>query len=288
MDKGVIMSKIILSADSTCDIGEELQARYQVHLCPLHIIMNGKEYLDGDIQVADIVANYHEHKTLPRTAAINAVEYYQHFKPFIDAGYEIIHISIAGSLSTSYQSCKSLEEKLPGLYVVDSHNLSTGSGLLVVAAGEMIAKGLSAAEIYQELIRLRTCVNASFILDTLEFMQAGGRCSAIAALGASILRIKPCIEVDNHSGKLQVGKRYRGSLQNILPKYALDRLQQAKSLRKEHLFITHALGYEEDIRCVQEAVQKEFAFKEVHITTACCTIASHCGPRTLGVLFLED
>lgn len=168
--------------------------------------------------------------------------------------------------------------------MVDSCNLSTGTGLLVVAAGKMIEQGMEAQEIAEELRkRTRNC-HASFILDTLTFLHAGGRCFSVAALGANVLKLKPCIQVDNSDGSMGVGKKYRGTLDKVLVKYVKDELSRA-DINTDLLFITHSGIPQEYIDLVKKTVEETMDFKEIHVTKASCTISAHCGPNTLGILF---
>ena len=278
--------KIILSADSTCDLDADLKGRYHVHYYPLHIILNGKDYKDNvDITPEQVYQEYYDHKTLPKTAAVNTQEYLDHFRPWVEDGYEVIHINLGSALSSSYQNCRLAAEELGHVHVVDSCNLSTGTGLLVVAAGKMIAQGMDAASIAGALrTRTRKC-HASFILDTLTFMHAGGRCSAVTALGANILKLKPCIQVDNRDGSMGVGKKYRGALDKVLVKYVRDELAKHPDVNTGLLFITHSGIPQEYIDLVKKTVDETVKFKEIHITKASCTISCHCGPNTLGILF---
>ena len=212
------MRKIILSADSTCDLGDELKEKYQVHYYPFHIILEGKDYQDNvDITPGDIFQRYYEKKVLPKTAAINVEEYVNYFRPFVEQGYEVVHLNLGSALSSAHQNCMLAARELKGVYPVDSGNLSTGIGHLVLDAGEMIKEGLGAEEIAGKLNQRKNLVHSSFILDTLKFMSAGGRCSNVMALGANLLNIKPCIEVNNKDGSMDEGKKYRGSLKKVLP-----------------------------------------------------------------------
>ncbi len=280
------MHPIILSADSTCDLDTELKERYQVQYFPFHIILDGNDYQDNvDITPNEIYQAYYDKKILPKTSAINVEEYRNHFLPWVQNGYEVIHINLGSALSSAHQNCRLAAEELGHVHVIDSGNLSTGTGLLVVAAGKMIQEGLPAEEIAQRLREHTKNCHASFILDTLTFMHAGGRCSSVAALGANLLKLKPCIEVDNHDGSMHVGKKYRGTLENVLVKYTKDQLSQYSNISSDLLFITHSGIDEHFIRLVKETALSIISFKEVHITTASCTISSHCGPNTLGVLF---
>lgn len=287
--KGRILDKpIILCADSTCDLGPELKEKYQVSYYPFHVILEGKQYGDGvDLVPDQIYATYREKKVLPKTAAINTAEYVEFFKQWTDKGHEVIHITLGSGLSAAYNNCRLAAEELPGVYVIDSRNLSTGSGLLVLEAAERIAAGKPAAQIAQEVQELAAKVNASFVIDTLEFLYKGGRCSALQMLGANVLRLKPCIEVDNRSGCMDVGKKYRGSLEKALEQYVQDRLAGRRDIREKRVFITHSGISEERIALVRRLVEQYGQFEDIFVTRAGCTISSHCGPNTLGILFLE-
>lgn len=278
--------KIILSADSTCDLDEELKERYHVNYFPLHINLNGKDYLDNiTITPEQVYQEYYDHKVLPKTSAVNIEEYMEHFRPWVEQGYEVIHINLGHALSSSYQNCCLAAQELGHVHVVDSGNLSTGTGLTVVAAGKMIAEGLDAETIAEKLRAGTLKRHASFILDTLTFLHAGGRCSAVAALGANMLKLKPCIQVNNHDGSMSVGKKYRGSLDKVLVKYVKDELAKYPDINTDLLFITHSGIPQEYIDLVRKTVEDTRSFKEIHVTKASCTISCHCGPNTLGILF---
>ena len=279
-------NKIILSADSTCDLDSELKERYQVNYFPLHIILDGKDYKDNvDITPKEIYQAYYDRKILPKTAAVNVEEYVAHFRPWVEQGYDVIHINLGSALSSVYQNCCLAAQELGHVHVIDSCNLSTGTGLLVVAAGKMIRQGLDAETIARNLRARTSKCHASFILDTLTFLHAGGRCSSVAALGANMLKLKPCIQVDNRDGRMGVGKKYRGSLDKVLVKYVKDELARYAVSNPELLFITHSGISDEYIELVREAVEETMHFDEIHITRASCTISCHCGPNTLGILF---
>lgn len=280
------MRKIILSADSTCDLGDELKEKYQVHYYPFHIILEGKDYQDNvDITPGDIFQRYYEKKVLPKTAAINVEEYVNYFRPFVEQGYEVVHLNLGSALSSAHQNCMLAARELKGVYPVDSGNLSTGIGHLVLDAGEMIKEGLGAEEIAGKLNQRKNLVHSSFILDTLKFMSAGGRCSNVMALGANLLNIKPCIEVNNKDGSMDIGKKYRGSLKKVLPLYVKDKLQEYQGICTDKIFITHSGIDQEYIELVKEAIQEEKEFQNIYVTRASCTISCHCGPNTLGILF---
>lgn len=284
-------NKIILSADSTCDLGDELKARYDVHYYPFHVILEEKDYQDNvDITVKEIFDAYYDSKALPRTAAINMGEYVDYFKDWVTAGYDVIHLNLGGAISSAHKNCvlaarELAESGAPGkVYPIDSYSLSTGIALQVMDAGDMIREGLPAAQIAASLEANRPNVHASFILDTLDFMRAGGRCSTVAAVSANLLSLKPCIEVDNTDGSMHVGKKYRGNLQKVLTQYVKDKLAQYPNIKKNRIFITYSTIAPELESQVRKRLREE-GFGEIYSTNASCTIACHCGPNTLGILF---
>lgn len=278
---------IILTADSTCDLSAELLQRYNVHLLPLQVLLGEDNFRDGvDVTPDDIYRVYREKKILPKTAAVNTAEYLDFFQPFLEKGYEIVHINLGSALSACHNNCRLAAEQQEGIYAVNSCNLSTGSGLIVIEAATRIAAGLSASEVAQQVQERVSHCEASFILDTLEFLHKGGRCSALAMMGANLLQLKPCIEVNNQDGHMGVGKKYRGSLDKVLAQYVQDRLQGRSDLDLSRIFITHSGISEERIELVRNEVQKYANFEEILITRAGCTISSHCGPNTLGILFM--
>lgn len=279
---------VILCADSTCDLSPALLEANGVRLYPFHVILEDKTYQDGiDLTPDDIVRTYAEKKVLPHTAAINVQEYVDFFRPFVEQGYDIVHISLGSGISSSHQNCRLAAEEFEGrVFPVDSCNLSTGSGLLVLEAAARIQSGMSAAQVAEEVRALTDKVSASFVIDTLEFLHKGGRCSALAMFGANLLRLKPSIRVDNTNGTMSVGKKYRGSLAKTLEDYVREELEGRDDIRLDKVFVTHSPMDASYVEQVKELVQKYQPFETVYETSAGCTITAHCGPNTLGVLFL--
>lgn len=279
---------IILCADSTCDLSEELLERYNIHIFPLHIVLGDRTYQDGvDLVPDQIYQIYREKKILPKTAAINVEEYTEFARPFIKAGNDVIYVTLGSGISATYNNCRLAAEELPGMYVIDSGNLSTGMGHVVLAAAKGIEAGLPVEQIVEQTRALTHRVEASFVIDTLEFLYKGGRCSALAMLGANMLKLKPCIEVDNADSKMSVGKKYRGSLDKALEQYVKDRLEGRDDIVTDRIFITHSGIAPERVELVRREIAKYQQFDEVIETRAGCTISSHCGPNTLGILFVR-
>jgi len=277
---------VIIASDSTTDLSAELICRYDVKLLPLSVALGGKVYLDGvDVDPDQIYAHYESTGELPKTAAPNIADFALFFRELTKDGSEVVFFTISAEMSSTYNNARIAAAECEGVYVVDTRNLSTGGGLLVVTAGELAKQGKSAKEIAEHCTALTPRVSASFIVDDLEFLHKGGRCSAVAAFGANVLQLKPCITV--HDGKMGVGKKYRGKFAAVLQKYIADQLGDGSGVETDYIFVTHA-GCDEAIynACVEQ-VKSIAPFGEVLLTRAGCTISSHCGRNTLGVLFIR-
>lgn len=281
--------KIILSAESSCDLGPFLKEKYNVNYSRLHILLDDKSYTDGkDISSDDILSFYKQNHKLPKTAAVSVAEYLEAFKKWVDEGYKVIHIGLSSSISATYQNSVIAASELKGVYTIDSKNLSTGIGHLVIEAANRINSGMDASEIYSEVSSLVNKVQSSFVIDNLEFLKAGGRCSALSVLGANILKIKPCIEVNNISGQMSVGKKYRGDLNKVLAQYIKDKLSSFDNIRTDKIFITHTMQSSEQVNKILEYIKSLNKFNNIYETRAGSTIFSHCGPNTLGILFMTE
>ena len=280
-----VTNKIILSADSTCDLDQELKERYHVHYFPLHIILDGKDYKDGiDITPEEIYQKYYDEKILPKTAAVNVAEYIEHFKPWIDEGYEVIHINLGSSLSSAHQNCCIAAEELGHVHVIDSCSLSTGTGLLVIEAAIMAKNGHSASEIASVMETLKPNVRASFVVDTLTYLYRGGRCNAVAAMAGGVLKLHPKIVVEN--GAMDATKKYRGKINSVIMSYVKDMETDLKAARPDRVFITHSGCDAATVESVRSYLESLGVFHEILETRAGGVVSSHCGPGTLGVLFI--
>ena len=238
-----------------------------------------------DITAEDIFRHVDAGGSMCSTAAVNVEDYTQFFSRLRQEHENVIHFTISSSMSSSYQNARLAAQELDGVYVVDAENLSTGIGQLVLEAAIMARGDMAPEAIVAELDRLKKKLDVSFILDTLEYLRKGGRCSAVAALGANLLSLKPCIEV--RDGSMKVGKKYRGSLDKCLEKYIKDRLADVDTLDLRRIFITHSGMAQEKVDRVHALVAECAPFAEILETTAGCTISSHCGPNCLGVLFFR-
>ncbi|MBR2672017.1 MAG: DegV family EDD domain-containing protein [Oscillospiraceae bacterium] len=200
----------------------------------------------------------------------------------------MICITLGSGISNSFQNLKALSERVEGIYPIDSGNLSTATGLLVIEAARYIEQGLSAEEVCEKVLEIKSHSHASFILDTLEFLKAGGRCSALAAFGASLFSLKVSIEVNNADASMSPGKKYRGGLSKVMPEYIKDQLFKYKNIRKDRIFFTHS-GLPQELVDLGVKTIKELADpEEICVTRASCTISSHCGPNCFGVLFIDE
>ncbi len=281
-----MQNNILISADSTADLSRELIERYNISTIPLGVTLGDKTFFDGvDITPDDIYAHHKKTGELPKTTAANVGDCIDYFKPFADQGKTVIHFSLSSEFSSTYNNTCLAASEYENIFVVDSRNLSTGSALLVVAAAEMAKNGMEASEIVEKVGAMIPCVDASFVIDNLEYLHKGGRCSALAMLGANVLKLKPCIEVKN--GKMGVGKKYRGKYAAVLKEYVAERLTNIEDIDLERIFVTHAGVDEEIVNAVVEQVKTLAPFKEVFATRAGCTISSHCGADTLGILFVR-
>lgn len=278
---------IFISADSTCDLSPELLETFDVSLLPLYITMGEKTYRDGVNTSPEAMFSYVARTgELPKTAAVAVADYLSVFSAQRALGRDVIHVDISADMSACYQSaCIAAKEVGDNVYVVDSRNLSTGTGLLVLMARELARRGTPAEKIAEELRSAAGRVEASFVVDTLTYLHKGGRCSAVAALGANLLSLKPCIEVKD--GRMGVGKKYKGTLKRCLHDYIIDRLQGREDIDPHRIFITYSKIDPALPAYAREVIASIMHFDEVLFTDAGCTISGHCGPGTLGILFMR-
>ena len=276
-----------VTADSTCDLSPALLARYDITLAPLTVIKDGTSYTDGlTITPQEIFSHVAAGGSLCSTAAVSVGEYQALFSRFAGSCDGLVHITIGSGFSACYQNVCLAAAGFPNVRVVDSRNLSTGQGHVVLEACRLRDQAASLDGLCQELAQLTGKVEASFLLNRLDYMVKGGRCSTVAALGANLLNLKPCIEV--RDGKMQVVKKYRGPYAKCLANYVKDRLDGRPELRRDRLFITYTPVEPDCLAAVREAVDRYGHFREVFETSAGCTVSCHCGPGTLGVLFIRQ
>ena len=277
---------IKILSDSTCDLPQELLNKHNITLVPLTVIKNDTAFKDGvDITPDDIFAHVEAGGALCSTSAVSVGEYEEFFEKYAKEYDAVIHINIGSGFSSSYQNACVAASDFDNVYCIDSMNLSTGQAFLVLKAAALAEAGMEARAIAEQLNALVPKVEASFLVDKLDYLVKGGRCSAAAALGANLLNLKPCIEV--REGKMSVVKKYRGNYAKCLASYVTDRLAHREDIDRDTLFITRTVVSDACLQAVHEAVGAQGQFANIYETIAGCTISCHCGPGTLGVLFLK-
>lgn len=281
------MRPIKIFVDSTADLSPELIEKYDLTVIPLYVTIGGRAYKDMyEISAKDIFDNYDKTKELPKTSAVSVTDYIEAFRPAVEEGFDIIHFAISSDFSACYQNACIAAEELGHVYPVDSRNLSTGIAQLALLAAEEAAKGETDAEHIAEYIRtVIPRVDVSFVLNNLEFLHKGGRCSGVAALGANLLKLKPCIEVVD--GKMSVGRKYRGSFEKCAAQYVRDRIAGDDSIDLHRIFLTWSGCDRALIDSLKEDIKSYQNFEEVIDTEAGSTISGHCGPGCLGVLYIH-
>ncbi len=278
--------QVKITADSTCDLSDAVLNKYGISLIPLYVTLGDKSYRDKiEVSPGDLAAYVEQTGKLPKTSAVTVKDYLDVFTPYQLAGRSVIHFTIGKSMSTCYQNAVCAAKKLGNVSVVDSQNLSTGIGHLAVHAAKLAAMGLDADRILRSVTKLIPKVETSFVIDTLTYLYKGGRCSAVAALGANLFSLKPCIEVQN--GAMKVGKKYRGSLEKCLLAYTNDRLKGRSDLDLSRLFVTHSLLPPHLAETVIKQIRKLAPFEEIIETETNSTVSTHCGPGTLGIVCLR-
>ena len=286
-EETALTQSVVITSDSTCDLSQELLDRYDIPVIPLTITLGEDTFLDGsNFTPLDMYARYKQDGTLPKTSAPSVQEFLDFFSQFTENGCKVVHLDISSELSNTYNAACMAAEELGHVHVVDSRMLSTGVGLLAIEGAECRDRGMGAQEIAEHLRGLTGKVQTSFVLDTLQFMWKGGRCSAVSALGANLLSLKPGLEMKD--GKLGVYKKYRGNIKNVYKQYVKERLQ-GRRVRPGHVFITES-GEVDDavLEEIFALVRETIPVQEIHHTLAGCTVSTHCGPKTLGILFIEE
>ena len=281
--------KVKIISDSTCDLSPELIKRYYVEILHLYVTLGDESLKDGvDITPDQLYAWADEHKTTPKTAAVTQADAYNVLKKYVEQGCQIVYTGISSEMSVSYGVVQLAAKEFPDakIAVVDSRNLSTGVGHVVIRAAELAQEGKDAFEIKEELDQFTPLVRASFVVDTITYLYRGGRCSAVAAFGATALNLKPSIVVEN--GKMRPDAKYHGKIDRALKKYVQAMEPSLLKARPDRVFITHSGSSEETVNAIKRYLEELNYFKEILITRAGCVISSHCGPGTLGVLYVEQ
>ena len=276
-----------ITSDSTCDLSKQIIEEKNIGIVPLTVTLGENTYQDGvTMRTEDIYTFVERTGTLPKTSAVSIGEYIDFFTPLVAQGLDVVHVSLSAEFSVTYQNACIAAQEVGHVHVVDSRNLSTGQGLVVMHAVELAAQGKSAEEIWRSCTEMTARVEASFVIDSLDYLYKGGRCSALSAFGANLLNLKPSILVSD--GKMAPEKKYRGKFEKVILQYVSDRLSGRDDLDYTRIFITHTRC---SVECVEQVRQEivKFApqFEQIIETTAGATVTTHCGPNTLGILFVR-
>ena len=279
---------IKIAADSTCDLSKELIEKYSISIVPLHIVLEEKEYMDGlDITPDEIYEWSDQNNTTPKTSAVGFEDAVNAIKPIVDTDDEMIIFTISEKMSTTANVFRMAAEELEvedKVSVIQSANLSTGIGLLIIEAAIMAAEGRVRDEIVEKIEDMKPRVRSSFVVDTLTYLHRGGRCSSVAALAGGVLKLHPKIVVED--GGMLATKKYRGKIDSVILDYTKDMEEDLKQAKKDRVFITHSGCEQETIDSVKKYLESLEHFDEILITRAGGVISSHCGPGTLGVLYI--
>lgn len=277
---------IKITSDSTCDLPQALLDQYQITIVPLYVNLDGVVHRDGiDIVPGQIFDHVAAGGHLPTTAAINIADYAQVFAPLSQEYDAVIHINISQDFSSCHQNAVIAAQEFDNVYVVDSRNLSCGHGFVVLEAAMAALRGEKAEDIVSYLKDLTARVDTTFVVDKLDYLAKGGRCSAVAALGANLLKLKPCIQVAD--GKMGVAKKYRGNWDKVLLEYVKERVADRTDINRDRIFLVHTRCDQVVVESVRAALVG-YGFQDIYEATAGCTVSSHCGPNTLGVIFLRN
>lgn len=278
--------KIKITCDSAADLSKEQLQQNDISVLPFVITMGDKEYRDGvDLFPKMIFDFVNKHKVLPKTSAINAFEYEEFFTNHIKGHDALIHISISSKISSTITNAQQAAKKIKNVYVVDSLSLTSGMGLLLLYASELRKQGISAQEIVKKVEDRRQHVQASFILDKIDYLHKGGRCSSLQLLGANLLKIRPSITIKN--GKMIMHKKYKGNSLKV-QNYLEDTIKEFNTPDNTRVFITYSSATPEMIKLFKTFIKEQTNFKQVHEVEASATITAHCGENTIGILYFND
>lgn len=277
--------KIAISTESTLDLPKELQEKYDISVIPFTVILGDKSGFDGDITPEEIFAYVDETGVLPKTAAVNEFQFDKYFKKLLKSYDAIIHISLSSGISSACQNAVIAANELKNVYVIDSQSLSTGISLLAIYARQLADKGLQPEEIVEKVTARVPFVQASFVINSLNYLYKGGRCSGLVRFSAALFRIKPQIIVKD--GKMAPYKKYTGRNEKAVASYCSDTLDEFNNPDLSIAFVTHSHATPEMVEIAKEALKKR-GFKLIYETVAQATITSHCGPKTLGILYIND
>ncbi len=280
---------IAITTDSTCDLPQRFIDENDITVVPLTVLLGDTVYRDGvDIKPDDVYSFVEKTGKLPKTSAVTPAEYFEVFKQLTDEGKKVVHIGFSSGLSSSFQNACVAASEFDNVFCVDSKTLCTAQGLLVLKACDYRAKGMDAKKIADRVTKLVPKVSATFVLDGLEYLHKGGRCSSVARFGANVLGIKPSIAVDNQTGKLEVSKKYRGKTEIVYKQYIADRMNEIKRIQPDRVVIAESGGVSSQIIAFAKGViEGKDKFNQVILADAGCTISSHCGPKTFAIFYIK-
>lgn len=277
--------KIAISSESTCDLSKELLRKYDISIIPYCVIL-GEEILTDDENTPKKIFEYVE-KTgqLPKTSAINCETYKEYFENLLKQYDAIIHITLSGGITSAVDNAKKVASSMKNVFIIDSRSLSSGIGLLAIYARTLVNNGLTPSEIVEKVNSRVPYVQASFVVEKLDFLYKGGRCNALAMFGANLLKLRPQIILKD--GLMSPNKKYMGKMDSVISSYCKDTLEKFNNPDKEIAFITHTTATPEMVANAKKALE-EAGFKNIYETTAGGTITSHCGKNVLGILYIND
>lgn len=283
------MKDVVITADSTCDLPSSIIEKYNIIITPLYVVLGDKSYRDSiDVFPEDIYRYVAKTGNLPKTSAVTLGYYSELFKKLTSQGKAVVHIGLSSAISSSYQNACICAEEYDDVYCVDSKSLCTGMGLLVLKACDFRDKGFDAKKIYNRVCTIVPKVHTTFVLDNLEYLHKGGRCSSVARFGANILGIKPSIAVDPSTGTLDVAKKYRGKIEAVYKQYINDSLRDVENIDPSRIVIANSGDVSPDIIAyAKEVIKSKNVFEEVIEAKAGCTISAHCGPKTFAIFYIN-
>ena len=277
--------KYVVSAETTIDLTNDLLDKYQIKTLPFSILLGDKNYFDGEITCDDIIQFVNQTKILPKTGAVNKVQYDEHFDELLKDYDGIIHISLSSELSSAYSNAVLSANERKNVFVIDSRTLSTGIALLAIYAKELIDEGSKLEDVYEKVLDRVPNTQVSFALNRVDYLYKGGRCSMLSYLGANLLKISPQLILKD--GKMIAGKKFRGNFKHVVENYCNDILETYNTPDLSKVFITYTTSDQETLNMV-ENILKNRGFENIYITRAGGTITSHCGENCLGILYMND
>ena len=277
--------KIAISLDSACDISKEVKDEYDFKIVPFGVTMGDRFFYDGEVDTLEIFEYADKNSVLPKTNAVNEEAFNRHFSEILKDYDAIIHFDISSDMSSAYQNAVNASKNFKSVFVIDSRTLSTGIALEAIYAKKLADEGETPEKIVEKVKERIPFVQASFVIERLDYLYKGGRCSSLAYFGANLLKIRPEIEVVG--GNMKSTEKFRGKMTDVVEKYCEKTLAKYNTPDKSVIFITHSKATEEMVASARKVVEK-LGFKTVYETTAGCTVSSHCGKNTLGILYIND